>query len=57
MKIKKNRLVILVISILLAIGYIALSIYQLFNGDFDPINLILLIFIGDSIVNCFEKDK
>lgn len=55
MKIKKNRVVMLVISILLALGYAGLSIYQLINSDFDPLNLIMLIFIGDAIFNCFEK--
>ena len=55
MQIKKGRLAWLVISILVAIGYIAISIYQLINNDFDSLNLIMLIFIGDAIFNCFEK--
>jgi len=55
MKVKKGSMVWLVISILTAIACIALSIYQLINSDFDPLNLIILIFVGDAIFNCFEK--
>ena len=55
MKVKKGRLAWLIISILLAVAYIALSIYQLIYSDFDPLNLIFLIFVGDAIFNCFEK--
>ena len=55
MKVKKDRMVSLVIFILTAIAYIALSIYQLIYSDFDPLNLVFLIIIGDAIFNCFEK--
>lgn len=55
MQLKKGSIIWLVISILTAIGISALSIYQLIYSDFDPLNLIFLIFIGDAIANCFEK--
>lgn len=57
MKLKKGRLVWLIISIILLISFIVLSIYQLVNSDFDPFNLLFLILLGDSIFNCFEKEK
>lgn len=57
MKVKKGSVVWLIISILTAIACIALSIYQLINRDFDPLTLIILIFVGDAIFNCFEKKE
>lgn len=56
MKLKKGKLTWLIITILIILGYIGLSIYQLMNSDFDPLNLIMLIFMGDSVLNCFEKN-
>lgn len=55
MKVKANKKVWLVFTIIILVGYVGLSIYQLINKEFDALNLFGIIFMIDSIINCIEK--
>ena len=55
MKIKKNRMGWFIFTIVITLGYIGLMIYQITNKNFDPMNLIMVLFVIDSLANCIEK--
>lgn len=54
-KIKKKRMGWFIFVLIVTLGYIGLSVYQLINNDFDPLNLIMILFVIDSFANCIEK--
>ncbi|MBQ6283057.1 MAG: hypothetical protein IJK66_05990 [Bacilli bacterium] len=55
MKIKKNKIGWLIFTLVITLGYFGLMIYQLINKNFDPMNLIMILFVIDSLLNCIEK--
>ena len=55
MKIKEKKLGWFIFTLIITIGYIGLMIYQIINKDFDPMNLIMILFVIDSLANCLEK--
>lgn len=57
MKVKKNKMGWFVFTLLITVGYIGLMIYQLINKDFDHMNLIMILFVIESLTNCIEKKQ
>jgi uncharacterized membrane protein len=55
MKIKQNKMGWFIFTLVITLGYFGLMIYQLINKDFDPMNLIMVLFVIDSLMNCIEK--
>ena len=55
MKIKEKKLGWFIFTLIITLGYIGLMIYQIIHKDFDPMNLIMILFVIDSLANCFEK--
>ncbi len=55
MKIKKDKKGWLIFTLIITFGYFALMIYQLIKKDFDPMNIIMILFVIDSLMNCIEK--
>ena len=57
MKIKKKMMGWFIFSLIVTLGYIGLMIYQIINGDFDPMNIIIVLFVAESFAFCIEKKK
>ena len=55
MKIKKKMMGWFIFSLVVTLGYIGLMIYQIVNKDFDPMNLIMILFAIESFALCLEK--
>ena len=50
MKIKKNKIGWLIFTLVITLGYFGLMIYQLINKNFDPMNLIMILSVIDSLL-------
>lgn len=55
MKIKENKKVWFIVAVIVIIGYIGLCIYQIINKDFDPMHLVIILLVIESLMNCIEK--
>ncbi len=55
MKIKKDKMGWFVFTLIVTLGYIGLMIYQLINKNFDPMNIIMVLFAVEGFSNCIEK--
>lgn len=56
MKIKKGKMGWFIFSILIIIGFVVLSIYQLVKGGLNPTNLLMLALSMANIEHFVEKN-